>query len=179
MSDNLVFGISATDAVALKKLGINHESHESPTVFGAAEFSSDCEMIKGLPSTEDISLSVQEWYKATNVDSQQSLDGSKALHLLEVYSLVEPIYASRLPSIGDLMKKVWYLVPADLRKTIKEKARKATPEDKADIAQSITSYIARVLAIIGIPSIIIKILLGPLVRKVVDWIVKNVNELPD
>ncbi|KAF2963780.1 hypothetical protein GQX73_g9789 [Xylaria multiplex] len=175
---------SDSDVALLKRLGIDPESplidvDANPDGVPGVHLPVTSQSVATFPSDEEIILSLQQWYYANDDSSDELLNGSKPLHLLEVYDLVTPLYLRRLPSIGDLVKLVWKLIPSGTRKIIKEKARNATAADKASIAGTITSLLSTVLSSLGVPKIVIRTILGPLVRKAVDFIVKNVANLPD
>ncbi|KAI1392094.1 uncharacterized protein F4822DRAFT_115417 [Hypoxylon trugodes] len=165
--------ISASDVAILNRLGINPDSPEVP------KFPSEEYVAATFPSEDEIKLSLQQWYYANDESSKELLNGAKPLHLIEVYDLARAYWLPRLPSLKDLVLVIWKLIPSALRKTIKEKAKNATTDDKASIASIIVSFVATALAAYGFPPIIVRTLLGPIARQVVDWIVDNVNELPD
>ncbi|KAI0548416.1 hypothetical protein F4679DRAFT_596834 [Xylaria curta] len=176
-------GICASDVAVLKRLGINYESLPKGLItrelWGADPPPLGKEAIQTFPTDAEICLGLDQWYHANDEGSDEQLNGSKLLHLLEAYSVIAPLYLPTLPKIGDLVKIVWKLIPSPLRKAIKDRAKNATADDKAFIAATITSFVATALQGLGIPAIIIRTILGPVVRTAVDWIVENVNQLPD
>ncbi|KAI1740337.1 hypothetical protein F4680DRAFT_419202 [Xylaria scruposa] len=178
--------ISAADMAVLKRLGINYESlpkglktELTQELWGADPPPLRKEAIQTFPTDAEICLGLEQWYHANEEGSDEQLNGSKLLHLLEAYSVVAPLYLSTIPKIGDLVILVWKLIPSALRKVIKEKAKGATADDKAFIASTITTFVSTALQGLGIPAIVIRTILGPVVRTAVDWIVDNVNQLPN
>ncbi|KAI0865882.1 hypothetical protein F4860DRAFT_268324 [Xylaria cubensis] len=176
--------ISTSDAAVLKRLGINYDSlpedvkSELPRGLWG-DPSLDERAVETFPTVEEVSLSMEQWYRSDSEESKEILNGSKPLHLLSAYSVVAPLWLPSLPPIDGLVRAVWNLIPSNIRRTIKEKAQNATAADMASIAATITSFVATVLRTLGIPPIVIRTLLGPIVRKIVDWIVKNVASLPN
>ncbi|KAI2632910.1 hypothetical protein GGS21DRAFT_147303 [Xylaria nigripes] len=173
--------VTAYDMEMFKALGIQYESLPSSVksvveVENWPRFSHDNNNVWTFPTDEEVALYVGQLYDIE--DDKSKLNGTKPIHLLEVYALAQAWWP--IPSIPDfILKTVWGLVPHPLRLKIKTWARSATAQDKKYIAEAITSLVAKGLSIIGIPAIIIRTMLGPVVRLVVDWIVDNVDKLPD
>jgi len=181
--------ISVPDVTELRRLGLTYESlpehlrSELDPVDWDSRLPDQDEVLKTFPTEAEVVFSLEQWYHANDSASGELLNGAKPLHLEVAYEVTAALWLhdqrSAIPGIDAIVRAVWALIPHNIRTKIRQWAINATAEDQANIARTITSYVATVLKNFGVPAIVVRTLLGPIVRLAVAWIIKNIRTLPE
>ena len=182
------------DVRILKNAGVC-SSHLAPALrakfpMADSDDSTDENIMWTMPSDDEVTLFWKQLYQ------DDMLNGAKPLHFVQTAYAVSRSYGSSsgdddgdsklakaslnarifsIPTVSDLLKMVWGLIPLYIRQKIKKFAKNQNAEA---IAKEISSFVVTVLGRFSIPSFLVSAIAGILIPQIVSLLITAIDTLP-